>query len=130
MMTKRTYGANKPMSKRETEAYENAKKKAAKKNAAPPDSDDFSGVECNNLYLAIKYESNNTFNPIWVKILNQNGDIPSGKQLVDILDQVRVEAFDVEDALRIGFLITGRKRAADKKKVDEEKEEPKVISSA
>ena len=95
IMKKRCYGVVKEMTKRKLEALGKAIIKAAKKNAAPPDGDYFSGLECLELFLEIKYESNNTFNPIWMKLLNKNGDIPSGVQLVDLLDQVRSEAFDV-----------------------------------
>ena len=116
MMKKRCFGVVKDMTKRKLEALGKAIIKAAKKNCAPPDGDNFSGLECNELFLEIKYESNNTFDPIWVKLLNKNGDIPSGVQLKDLLDQVRVEAFKVKDAQRRVYLEASRKRAAEKKK--------------
>ena len=116
IMKKRCFGVGREMTKRKQEAHEKAKVKAAKKNSAPPDADNFSGFECNELFLEIKYESNNMFNPIWVKLLNKNGDIPSGVQLDDLLDQVRSESFAVKDAQRIVYLEAGRKRAAEKKK--------------
>ena len=119
IMKKRCYGVVKEMTKRKLEALGKAIIKAAKKNAAPPDGDYFSGLECNELFLEIKYESNNTFNPIWVKLLNKNGDIPSGVQLVDLLDQVRSEAFDIKDAQRRIYLEASRKRAAQKRKKNE-----------
>ena len=101
------------MTKSNLEALEKAIITAAKKNSAPPDGDNFSGLECNELFLEIKYESNNTFNPIWVKLLNKNGDIPSGVQLNDLLDQVRIEAFKVRDIQRRIYLESSRKRAAE-----------------
>ena len=119
IMKKRCYGALKEMTKRKLEALEKAIIKAAKKNATPPDGDFFSGLECLELFLEIKYESNNTFNPIWVKLLNKNGDIPSGVQLVDLLDQVRKEAFDIKDTQRRVCLVASRNRAAQKKKKNE-----------
>ena len=60
-------------------------------------------------------EANNTFNPIWVKSLNKNGDIPSGVQLSDLLDKIREEAFAVKDAQRRIYLVASRKRTAQKK---------------
>jgi hypothetical protein len=116
MMKKRCYGVTKDLTKRMAEALEKAKIKAAKKNANPPDADNFTGLECNELFLEIKSESNNTFNPIWVKLLNKNGDIPSGVQLPDLLDQVRVETFNNKDVQRRIYLEASRKRAAEKKK--------------
>ena len=104
IMKKRCYGVMKEMTKRKLEALGKAIIKAAKKNAASPDGDYFSGLECNELFLEIKYESNNTFNPFWVRLLNKNGDIPSGVQLVDLLDQVRREAFEIKDAQRRVYL--------------------------
>ena len=59
------------MTKREMEAHEKAKVKAAKKNSGPPDAETFNGLECDELFLEIKYEMNNTFNPIWVKLSNK-----------------------------------------------------------
>ena len=119
IMKKRCYGVLKEMTKRKLEALGKAIIKAAKKNAASPDGDYFSGLECNELFLEIKYESNNTFNPIWVKLLNKNGDIPSGVQIVDLRDQVRREAFEIKDAQRRVYLEASRKRAAQKRKKNE-----------
>ena len=53
--------------------------------------------------------------PLWVKALNKNGDIPSGVQLVDLLDKVREGAFAVKDSQRILYLVANRKRTAKKK---------------
>lgn len=115
MMKKRVLGAPRKLTKRMRESLERAEVKAAKKNVTVADPENFSGVECNELFLEIKYESNNTFNPLWVKALNKNGDIPSGVQLVDLLDKVREGAFAVKDSQRIVYLLANRKRTAQKK---------------
>ena len=96
------------MTKRKLEALGKVIIKAAKKNAAPPDGDYFSGLECNELFLE-------TLNPIWIKLMNKNGDIPSGVQIVDLRDQVRREAFEIKDAQRRVYLEASRKRAAQKR---------------
>ena len=67
--------------------------------------------------MEIKYEANNTFNPLWVKALNKNGEIPSGIQLVDLLEKVREGAFEVKDSQRRVYLVASRKRIAQKKAV-------------
>ena len=95
--------------------------------------------------MEIKYEANNTFNPLWVKALNKNGEIPSGIQLVDLLEKVREGAFEVKDLQRRVYLVASRKRVAQRKalkpteaavdddsedsekEVDEEKESKKVV---
>ena len=51
--------------------------------------------------------------------MNKNGDIPSGVQLVDLLDQVRKEAFYIKDTQRRVYLVASRNRAAQKKKKNE-----------
>jgi hypothetical protein len=45
------YGVTKELPKRIAEAIEKAKNKAAKENATPPDADNFTGLECNALFL-------------------------------------------------------------------------------
>jgi hypothetical protein len=117
VMKKRVLGAPKKLTKRMREALGRAEVKAAKKNVSAADPENFSGVECHELFLEIKYESNNTFNPLWVKALNKNGDIPSGVQLVDLLDKVREGAFAVKDSQRRVYLVASRKRIAQKKAV-------------
>jgi hypothetical protein len=112
IMKKRVLSGGKKLTKRKTEAIERAEAKAIKKNLNVPDADNFTGFECHELFLEIKFESNNTFNPLWVKALNKNGDLPSGVQLPDILDKVRQEAFALKDATRRGHLVTSRKRRA------------------
>ena len=47
--------------------------------------------------------------------MNKNGDIPSEVQIVDLLDQVRREAFEIKDAQRRVCLEASRKRAAQKR---------------
>ena len=89
IMKKRVPGASKKLSKRKEEAIEKAEIKAAKKNIAAADPENFTGLECHELFKEIKYEANNTFNPIWVKLLNKDGSILSGVQLNDLLDKVR-----------------------------------------
>ena len=115
MMRKRVLGARKKLSKRMMEAIGRAEIKAAKKNVTAANPDDFTGTECHELFLEIKIEANNTFNPIWVKNLNKNGDIPSGVQLNDLLDKVREEAFAIKDTQRRIYLVASRKRNAQKK---------------
>ena len=115
IMKKRVLGAPKKLSKRKKEALAKAESKAAKKNVAAADPENFSGLECHDLFLEIKYEANNTFNQIWVKSLDKNGDISSGVQLSDLLDKIREEAFAVKDAQRRIYLVASRKRTAQKK---------------
>ena len=115
IMKKRVPGASKKLSKRKEEAIEKAEIKAAKKNIAAADPENFTGLECHELFKEIKYEANNTFNPIWVKLLNKDGSIPSGVQLNDLLDKVREEAFSVKDEQRRVYLVATRKRTAYKK---------------
>ena len=50
--------------------------------------------------------------------MNKNGDIPSGVQLVDLLDKLRLDAFEAKDAQRRVYLDISRKRTA-KKKLEE-----------
>ena len=114
IMKQRVLGDPKEMKGKKLAAFELASKKAAKKHEVPPDADEFSGLSCAELFLEIKYEANNTFNPLWVKLLNQNGDMPSGVQLSDILDQLREKAFEIKDEKRRAFLVVGRKRTADR----------------
>ena len=45
------YGVTKELPKRIAEAIEKAKIKAAKENATPPNADNFTGLECNELLL-------------------------------------------------------------------------------
>jgi hypothetical protein len=86
MMMKRCGpGAPKKLTKRRKEAIERAEVKAAKRKVAAADPELMSALECSDLFLAIKYETNNVYNPIWVKSLNKNGDIPSGVQLADLI---------------------------------------------
>jgi hypothetical protein len=80
IMKKRKLKTNKKLSKRMKGAIEKVEVKAAKKNVAAADPTNFSGLECHELFLEIKAEANNTFNPIWVKNLNKDGTIPSGVQ--------------------------------------------------
>ena len=115
MMKKRVLGSKKKLSKRTIEALEKAELKAAKKNGVAADREYLTGLECHNLFLEIKYESNNTFNPIWLNALNKDGSIPSGVQLTDLLDKVREEAFALKDSQRIVYLIASRKRIAQRK---------------
>ena len=116
IMKKRVLGVKaRKLTQRMKDALVKAEVKAAKKNVASLDPDNFSALECVDLFLAIKYESNNTFNPIWVNALNKNGDIPSGAQLNDLLDKVREGAFALKESLRIKYLLQGRKRDAKKK---------------
>ena len=103
------------MSKRKEEAIKKAEIKAAKKNVAAADPENFTGLECYDLFQEIKYEANNTFNPIWVKLLNKDGSVPSGVQLNVLLDKVREEAFAVKDAQRRIYLVASRKRIAQRK---------------
>jgi DNA-binding transcriptional MerR regulator len=74
-----------------------------------------SALECSDLFLAIKYETNNLYNPIWVRSLNKNGYIPSGVQLVDLIDRVREESFNAKEVKRIEYLLVSRNRTALKK---------------
>jgi hypothetical protein len=112
-MKKRVLGVkSRKLTQRMKDALVKAEVKAAKKNVASLDPENFSALECVDLFLAIKYESNNTFNPIWVNALNKNGDIPSGAQLTDLLDKVREGAFALKESLRIKYLLQGRKRDA------------------
>ena len=46
------------------EAIERAEVKAIKKNLNVPEADNFTGLECHELFLEIKAASNNTFNPL------------------------------------------------------------------
>lgn len=105
----------KRITKRIQQALDTKSKKAKLKNEVPPEEGLYSGIEGNDLYAAIRAESNNTFNPIWVKALNKNGDMPSGVQLEDILDTVRKEVFNIKDIARRNFLTISRKKAAAKK---------------
>ena len=115
MMSKRSLASGKTLTKRKQEALDKAIKKAVKNNVTPPEQENFSALDCHELFLEIKFESNNTFNPIWVKNLNKNGDIPSGVQLVDLLDKLRLDAFEAKDAQRRIYLDISRKRTAQKK---------------
>ena len=115
MMSKRSLASGKTLTKRKQEALDKAIKKAVKNNVTPPEQENFSALDCHELFLEIKFESNNTFNPIWVKNLNKNGDIPSGVQLVDLLDKLRLDAFEAKDAQRRVYLDISRKRTAQKK---------------
>lgn len=114
IMSKRSLESGKALTKRKQEALDKAIKKAVKNNVAPPEQENFSALDCHELFLEIKYESNNTFNPLWVKNLNKNGDIPSGVQLVDLLDKLRLDAFEAKDAQRRVYLDISRKRTAKK----------------
>ena len=69
----------KRITKRIQQALDRKSKKAKLKNEVPPDEGLYSGIEGNDLNAAIRAESNNTFNPIWVKALNS---ILSKKYLV------------------------------------------------
>jgi uncharacterized protein (DUF302 family) len=115
IMKRRVLGANKKLSKRKEEAIEKAEIKAAKKNVTAADPENLSALECYDLFQEIKYEANNTFNPIWVKLLNKDGSIPSGVQLNDLLDKVREEAFSMKDEQRRVYLVASRKRIASRK---------------
>lgn len=135
-MSKRFVGAPKKLTKRMKEALLKAEVKATKKNITASDPEFFTGFECYELFLKIKFEANNTFNPLWLKALNKNGDIPSGHQLVDLLDKVREESFAVKDTERRAYLVASRKRTAQKKmkpseaaddSEDSEKEEEKKV---
>jgi hypothetical protein len=111
MMMKRCGpGAPKKLTKRRKEANERAEVKAAKRKVAAADPELMSALECSDLFLAIKYETNNVYNPIWVKSLNKNGDIPSGVQLADFIETVREESFNAKEVKRIEYLVVGRKR--------------------
>ena len=127
IMKRRVLGANKKLSKRKEEAIEKAEIKAAKKNVAAADPENLSAFECFDLFQEIKYEANNTFNPIWVKLLNKDGSIPSGVQLNDLLDKVREEAFSMKDEQRRVYL-AGAPVAPenDSKESDNEKEDKTV----
>lgn len=115
MMMKRFPFAQRKLTKRMKEAIGRAEVKAAKKNVAAADPVNMSALECSDLFLAIKYETNNVYNPIWVRSLNKNGDIPSGVQLVDLIDRVREESFNAKEVKRIEYLLVSRKRTALKK---------------
>ena len=126
IMKRRVLGGPKKLSRRKKEAVEKAEIKAAKKNIAAADPENFTGLERHDLFQEIKYEANNTFNPIWVKTLNKNGDIPSGLQLNDILDKVREESFALKDAQRRIYLVATRKRTAQRKLLKAGEAVPKV----
>lgn len=114
IMKKCALAGPKKLTRRKKEAVEKAEIKAAKKNVAAADPENFTGVECYDFFQEIKYEANDTFNPIWVKTLNKNGDIPSGLQLNDLLDKVRVESFNSKDAQWRVYLVATRKRTANR----------------
>ena len=115
MMKKRVLGSKKKLSKRTIGAIAKAELKAAKRNGVAADREYLTGLECHNLFLEIKYDANNTFNPLWLSALNKDGSIPSGVQLSDLLDKVREEAFTLKDAQRIVYLVASRKRIAQRK---------------
>ena len=114
MMSQRSLKLKK-ITKRIQLALDTKSKKAKLKNEVPPEEGLYSGIEGNDLYAAIKAESNNTFNPIWIKSLNKNGDMPSGVQLDDVLNTVRKEVFDMKDITRRSYLAISRKKSAAKK---------------
>ena len=116
IMKKRCLGGAKKLSRRKKEARDKAEVKAA-------DPESFTDLECYDLF---QDEANNTFNPIWVKTLNKNGDIPSGLQLNDILDKVREESFALKDAQRRIYLVATRKRTAQRKLLKAGAAVPKV----
>ena len=146
MMLLRNYGVPKSGApkKRVANALEKAAKKAIAKNILPPSQQCFTGLECSDLFNAIKSEALNTFNPARTKALNKNGELPSGLlysamypqctvcttlsqlmrftcfpkglQLADVLDKVREAAFELKERKRIGYLIASRAKTAAAKK--------------
>ena len=108
IMSMTHFGTVKKLNKKQTEARAKQVAKALKKNAVLADVGVFSAEECGKLYKAIKAESINVYNTYWHMNLNKDSSIPSGKQLVALLNAMRLMAFDKKDIKRILYLKANR----------------------
>ena len=108
IMSMTHFGSVKKLNKKQTEARAKAVAKALKKNVVLGEVGIFSAEECGKLYKAIKAESVNVYNTYWHMNLNKDHSIPSGKQLVSLLNAMRVLAFDKKDIKRIFYLKANR----------------------
>ena len=115
MMTMTHFGSVKKLNKKQTEARAKAVAKALKKNIVLGEIGVFSAEDCGKLYKAIKAESVNVYNTYWHMNLNKDHSIPSGKQLVSLLNAMRLMAFDKKDIKRISFLKANRLKVKIKK---------------
>ena len=115
MMKFSNYGSVKKLTKKQAEARAKAVAKAAKKKVVLSDIGVFTSEECGKLYKAIKSESLNVYNTYWHMTLNKDHSIPSGKQLVELLNAMRQMTFDKKDVQRIIYLKANRLKVKIKK---------------
>ena len=102
------FGSAKKLNKKQTEARAKQVAKALKKNAVLAEVGVFSAEKCGKLYKAIKAERINVYDTYWHMNLNKDHSIQSSKQLVALLNAMRVMAFDKKDMKRILYLKSNR----------------------
>jgi hypothetical protein len=115
MMAMATIGSVKKPTKKQTEARAKAVAKAAKKNIILSEIGIFTAEDCGKLYKTIKSESVNVYNTFWHMNLNKDHSIPSGKQLVALLNSMRVLSFDKKEIKRVFYLKANREKVRIKK---------------
>jgi hypothetical protein len=100
MMRMTHFGTARQLTKKQADARAKAVAKAAKKNIVLSDVGVFTAEDCGKLYKAIKAESINVFITYWHNTLNKDHTIPSGKQLVALLNSMRLMSSDKKYSYR------------------------------
>lgn len=84
----------------------------------------FKSADCVTIYKRCKANVLNNFNSALFKLLNKDSGIPSGKQLIELLNKVRAHEYQESEEKRVKILLLSRIKAKEeKKKQKNDKEE-------